>query len=89
MFAGIVLYEFHAPLVVLASKKFENGVSDQHRLIKELQEAESYLKEAVGILIHEPVGSPESRIAKAAMADLKQLRDYIRDMEHLKLMNIF
>ena len=79
--AGIVLYEFHAPLVVMASKNFENGHSSAEELTKELKSAESMLKEAAAILIYEPVGSPESKIARAAMCDLKQLREYIMEME--------
>jgi len=78
---GIVLYEFHAPLVVMASKNFENGYISAEKLIKELKNAEALLKEAVEILIYEPVDSPESLIAKAAMADLKQLREYVREMD--------
>jgi len=78
---GIVLYEFHAPLVVMASKNFENGHSSAEELTKELKSAESMLKEAAAILIYEPVGSPESKIARAAMCDLKQLREYIMEME--------
>lgn len=56
----------------------------QDQLIKELKDAEIFLKEAVQILIHEPVNTPESHIARAAMADLKQLREYIREMENLR-----
>jgi hypothetical protein len=69
----------------LANKKYEKSRSKQpDQLITELKEAELYLKEAVQILIHEPISTPESRISRAAMADLKQLREYIRDMEKLK-----
>lgn len=85
---GIILYELHVPLVCLATKNFENGHSSQDELIKELKEAEIFLKEAVEILIHEPITTPEFNIAKAAMADLKQLRDYIRDMEKLVRLNL-
>jgi hypothetical protein len=82
---GMILYELHVPLVCLANKKYEKSRSKQpDQLITELKEAELYLKEAVQILIHEPISTPESRISRAAMADLKQLREYIRDMEKLK-----
>ena len=82
---GMILYELHVPLVCLANKKYENGRTTQpDQLIVDLKEAEIYLKEAVQILIHEPITTPESRIARAAMADLKQLREYIRHMEKLK-----
>jgi hypothetical protein len=82
----MILYELHVPLVCLANKKYDNGRrnKDPDQLIHELKEAEIYLKEAVQILIHEPINTPESRIARAAMADLKQLREYIREMEKLK-----
>ncbi len=81
----MILYELHVPLVCLANKKYENGRTTQpDQLIVDLKEAEIYLKEAVQILIHEPITTPESRIARAAMADLKQLREYIRHMEKLK-----
>ena len=79
-----MLYELHVPLVCLASKMFEEGQSNQNELIVELQKIQDLLKESVKILIHEPVTTPESNIAKAAMADLKQLRIYIDDMEKLK-----
>lgn len=69
---------------MIASKNFENGHISEEQLIRQLKESESHLKEAVGILIHEPIGTPENRISQAAMADLKQLRDYIREMEKLK-----
>lgn len=88
IFVGIILYELHVPLVCLATKKFESGRAHQEQLTKELKEAEIFLKEAVEILIYEPIGTPESNIAKAAMADLKQLREYIRDMEKLKRLNM-
>ncbi|KAK4012902.1 hypothetical protein OUZ56_025152 [Daphnia magna] len=81
---GIVLYELHVPLVCLANRKFESGRMQQDQLIKELKDAEIFLKEAVQILIHEPVNTPESHIARAAMADLKQLREYVREMENLR-----
>lgn len=82
------MYELHVPLVCLATKNFENGQSTEDDLINKLKEAEIYLKESVEILIHEPNSTPESNIAKAAMADLKQLREYIRDMEKLKRLNL-
>ena len=81
---GVALYDFHQPLVILASKKFENGNTNITQLIKDLRDAEAVLKEAVDILVLEPVSSPEATICRAAMNDLKQLRDYIREMEELK-----
>ena len=65
----------------MASKNFENGHTSAEELTKELKNAETMLKEAAAILVYEPVGSPESNIARAAMCDLKQLREYIREME--------
>lgn len=79
--AGIILHEFHSPLVVMASKNFENGHTSAEEMTNELRKAEAILKEATMILIYEPAGSPESNIAKAAMYDLKQLRGYIKEME--------
>ena len=75
-------------MVCLATKRFESGHAHQDQLTNELKEAEVFLKEAVQVLIHEPLGTPESNIARAAMADLKQLREYIRDMEKLKRFNL-
>lgn len=81
---GIVLYELHVPLVCLANQKFESGQMQQDQLIRELKDAEIFLKEAVQILIHEPISTPEWHIARAAMADLKQLRDYISETQNLR-----
>lgn len=81
---GMALYDFHQPLVVLANKKFENGINNVDQLIKNLRDSEAILKEAVDILVLEPVSSPEATVCRTAMNDLRQLRNYVKEMEAVK-----
>lgn len=74
MCTGIALYELHAPLVMLAHRDHGAGEISVEKLVSRLQEAEALLKEAVAALLFEPAQSPEGRLARAAMLDLRNLR---------------
>jgi len=75
----------HAPRVALAEKDFENGQTTHDQFISELKEFEIALKEAIQILIDEPFDvCSQGYIAKTALTDLKQLKDYINKLETKK-----
>ena len=81
LFAGITLYDFYQPAVLLARKKFENGETTLAQFTQDLKVAEAALSEAVAILGLEPETRPEAIIHRKATKELKELKDTIRDVE--------
>jgi hypothetical protein len=67
---------------MLATREMEAGDTSKDLLVR-LREGESYLREAVTLLLYEPTHSAEGQLARAAMQDLKTLR---YNIQHLELM---
>lgn len=68
------MYRLQSSCVDLAHKQYQNRDISIEELIVKLLTAETKLKEAVKYLLHEPMNSPEGRIAQMAMSELKMLK---------------
>ncbi|XP_049799871.1 SET domain-containing protein SmydA-8-like [Schistocerca nitens] len=77
---GIALYELQGPLAELARREHAAGELTLQQLVERLEEAEGALKDALAALLFEPALSPEGRLARAAMLELRDLREEIHDL---------
>lgn len=77
---GMILYEMHAVLILLAQSAFRQKVIYGLVLKKRLKEAAEFLQEAVDILSLEDLQSTEGQIAIQAKEGLDQLRQSITAM---------
>ncbi|XP_049803432.1 SET domain-containing protein SmydA-8-like [Schistocerca nitens] len=73
---GIVLYELHAPVMILATRRFEARTIGKRELGRDLKKVVRCLEEASLILGFEPEGSSEALMAAAARDALDRLRDW-------------
>ncbi|XP_050094257.1 SET domain-containing protein SmydA-8-like [Anopheles aquasalis] len=80
---GIALYEYHAALVELSRRNHGTGEIKTPELQGNLHTAESVLKEAIGMLVFEHPTTPEGQLTKKAMCELKELREYIQNVQAL------
>lgn len=78
---GITLYELHVPLVMLATREFDSGEITSEELLTRLEAADSTLREAVSMLLYEPANSPEGKLLRLAMDELRALRENIVDVK--------
>lgn len=67
------MYELHAPIMMQATKLFEQRKIGQDDLRKRLQEVVSLLKDSDTILGMEPKGSAEFAMSVAAKDALKRI----------------
>ncbi|XP_055623111.1 SET domain-containing protein SmydA-8-like isoform X2 [Toxorhynchites rutilus septentrionalis] len=74
---GIALYEFNVSQWDLARKKFESKAIKSKDLLETLTSAENGLKESVRMLLLDHPSTPEGRLSKRAMHELKELRGEI------------
>ncbi|XP_058460574.1 SET domain-containing protein SmydA-8 [Malaya genurostris] len=63
---GVIMYELHVPIMILAKYQFETHQINNNQLKRKLNEALKLLKESAMILSFEPAGSPEYEMATAA-----------------------
>ncbi|GLG98125.1 SET domain-containing protein SmydA-8, isoform A [Gryllus bimaculatus] len=70
---GTVLYEQHAPLLLLARSQFEQGVSDERQLRRGMEAAAKALRESADILLLEPPDTAEGALGAVAKESLAQL----------------
>ncbi|KAK9696141.1 hypothetical protein QE152_g32092 [Popillia japonica] len=70
---GIIMYELHAPIIMLARNLYNNDVIDKTELRAKLMEAIELLRESSQILILEPENSTEGMIGQAATQAYQQL----------------
>lgn len=78
---AISLYELHSGVVSLAQKIYKSREIDKNEFLKMLFMAEDALKNAVKLLLYEPVKSPEGRLAQNALSELKMLRGIINNLQ--------
>ncbi|EDS26607.1 conserved hypothetical protein [Culex quinquefasciatus] len=71
---AMLLYELHAPIVVLAQSEYAHGSLDGEPLKKRLQEAIALLEESSEILKWEDPTTPEGILANVAKQSMVQLR---------------
>ncbi|XP_034951070.1 SET domain-containing protein SmydA-8-like isoform X2 [Chelonus insularis] len=80
---GIMLYELHLPIMILADRNYVAREITLEEMTKRLEEAESYLKKSLSMILLEPATTPEGRLAKRALQDLKNLRQNLEDVRSL------
>ncbi|KAI8439743.1 hypothetical protein MSG28_013436 [Choristoneura fumiferana] len=73
---GVTLYELHAPLMILTTRKFEAKAISKDELRTRLKEIVGYLSEAALILGFEPSQSSEGLMASAAREALKKIKTW-------------
>ncbi|KFB46177.1 AGAP007779-PA-like protein [Anopheles sinensis] len=80
---AMVLYELHAPLIMLAQSSFTRGEDrrDGRTLKEQLLEAAQILEECGGILEWEDPTTPEGILANVAKQSLLQLRQSIATLD--------
>ncbi|KOC67669.1 Protein msta, isoform A, partial [Habropoda laboriosa] len=78
---GIMLYEMHLPLVLLANRAYSAREISSVELASRLEEAGSLLKKSLTMLLLEPADTPEGKLAKRALQELKALNQNIVDVK--------
>ncbi|XP_033338618.2 SET domain-containing protein SmydA-8 [Megalopta genalis] len=78
---GIMLYEMHLPLVLLANRAYAAREISLAELSSRLEEAGSLLKRSLRMLLLEPIETPEGKLAKRALQELKALNQNIADVK--------
>lgn len=82
---GIMLYEMHFPVAILANRAYAANEISSHDLLLKLEEAEGLLKKALKMLLLEPATTPEGILTKRALQELKILCQNIDDVKALSL----
>ncbi|XP_044595553.1 SET domain-containing protein SmydA-8-like isoform X1 [Cotesia glomerata] len=80
---GIILYEIHLPIIIIANKDYALREITSEDLAKRLEEAENYLKRSLSMLLIEPASTPEGVLAKRALQEYKALRQNLDDVRSL------
>lgn len=77
---GMVLYELHAPLLILARGQWQAGVIDTNILKSKTTEAANILKESIRILCMEPSDTPEGQLGEESKPSLAELEKSISEL---------
>ncbi|KAF7997635.1 hypothetical protein HCN44_006206 [Aphidius gifuensis] len=80
---GIILYEMHLPIEILADRDYMSGEITPDELSKRLQKSMDLLKKSLSMLLLEPSTNPEGLLAKKALEQYKNIRDKIEDVKAL------
>ncbi|XP_012234310.1 uncharacterized protein [Linepithema humile] len=80
---GIMLYEMHLPMIILANRSYSAREISSAQLACRLEEARDLLKKALTMLFLEPVTTPEGKLAKRALEELRTLNQNISDVKSL------
>lgn len=70
---GVIMYELHAPIMIQATRAFENKKISSTELRKRLKEVVNLLRESAEILALEPEGSSEHAMSLAGRDALKRI----------------
>jgi len=65
---------------MLAQREHDSGEISNEDLLKRLESADATLREAVAMLLYEPQNSPEGKLLRLAMDELRALRENISDV---------
>ena len=76
--AGVILYELHAPLMILTTRAVEAHTISCPDLRSRLQEVAACLEESSVILSFEPETSNEGMMGRAAKDALMRVREWQR-----------
>ncbi|KAG5331828.1 MSTAA protein, partial [Acromyrmex charruanus] len=82
---GIMLYEMHLPIIILANRSYSAREISSTQLTCQLEEARDLLKKALTMLLLEPLTTPEGKLAKRALEELRTLNQNISDVKSLPL----
>ncbi|EFN79379.1 SET domain-containing protein SmydA-8 [Harpegnathos saltator] len=80
---GIMLYEMHLPMIILANRSYSAREISSTQLACQLEEARDLLKKALTMLLLEPATTPEGKLAKRALEELRTLNQNIGDVKSL------
>ncbi|KAL6439685.1 hypothetical protein ACFW04_004037 [Cataglyphis niger] len=80
---GIMLYEIHLPMIILANQSYSASEISSMQLVCRLEEARDFLKKALTMLFLEPTTTPEGKLAKRALEELRTLNQNISDVKSL------
>ncbi|GAB1863097.1 MSTAA protein [Camponotus japonicus] len=80
---GIMLYEMHLPMIILANQSYSAREISSAQLVCRLEEARVLLKKALTMLLLEPATTPEGKLAKKALEELRTLNQNISDVKSL------
>ncbi|XP_014482025.1 PREDICTED: uncharacterized protein LOC106748219 isoform X2 [Dinoponera quadriceps] len=80
---GIMLYEMHLPMIILANRSYSAREISSAQLARQLEEARDLLKKALTMLLLEPATTPEGKLAKRALEELRMLNQNIGDVRSL------
>lgn len=80
---GIMLYEIHLPMIILANQSYSAREISSEQLVCRLEEARDLLKKALTMLLLEPATTPEGKLAKRALEELRTLNQNISDVKSL------
>lgn len=75
----------HLPLVILANRAYSARDISTVELVPRLEEAGSLLKKSLTMLLLEPADTPEGKLAKRALQELKELN---QNIDVVKTINI-
>lgn len=73
IFAGVIMYELHAPIMIQATRLFEAQEIKASDLKRRLREVIKLLRDSERILAMEPEGSSEHEMALAAQDALGRI----------------
>ncbi|CAB3383801.1 Hypothetical predicted protein [Cloeon dipterum] len=77
---GTILYELHAPIMVLATRAFETRSINKKDLQQQMRRVAQCLEQAAQILALDPEDSPERQMADAAAQALVQVNEWRRQI---------
>ncbi|KMQ84548.1 protein isoform a [Lasius niger] len=80
---GIMLYEIHLPMIILANQSYSAREISSAQLVCRLEEARDLLKKALTMLLLQPATTPEGKLAKRALEELRTLNQNISDAKSL------
>lgn len=78
-----MLYEMHLPMIILANRSYSAREISAAQLAHQLEEARDLLKKALTMLLLEPATTPEGKLAKRALEELRTLNQNINDVKSL------
>lgn len=78
-----MLYEMHLPMIILANRSYSAREISSAQLACQLEEARNLLKKALTMLFLEPATTPEGKLAKRALEELRTLNQNISDVKSL------
>ncbi|XP_075224059.1 SET domain-containing protein SmydA-8-like isoform X1 [Lycorma delicatula] len=73
---GVLMYELHAPVMILLTRKFESKTISKKDLKSELKKVANYLKESSEILSYETEISTEGIMGRAAKEALERIKEW-------------